>query len=211
MTTTNTQKAYKELSSYCVSLGMSNEQIEQIKKYIELLRSWNRKFNLTAITEILHVVSDHIKDSLEISHHIDFSTISGLADIGTGGGLPGIPLKILFPNLFVVLIEVNQKKVQFLNEVISQLDLKNIEVSSLDWRTFLRKTEYDIDLFIARASLKPLELIRMFQPGCRYNSSLLVYMASEKWTPEEKVAPYIKYEQEYIVDRKKRKLVFLEK
>jgi 16S rRNA (guanine527-N7)-methyltransferase len=135
--------------------------------------------------------------------------INAIADVGSGGGFPGLPLKIKFPHLSVVLIEVNHKKVEFLETIVRKLKLDNVTISDLDWRTFLRTTSFPIDLFVSRASLHTDELVRLFKPGCIYNSSRLVYWASQEWEAGKKEIPYVKSEYSYTLGMKKRKYVLL--
>ena len=187
------------------------EQAAKFEKYYDLLIDWNEKFNLTAITDVKSVINYHYKDSIYISKFIDFENLDTICDVGSGAGFPGIPLKILYPHLSVILIEVNNKKVQFLKMLIDRLDLSDVKIESLDWRTFLRKTDYSIDLFLARASLQPEELIKIFKPGCRYNEATLVYFASQEWQPTEKENLYKIREEVYKVGNKKRKYVFFKK
>ena len=104
-----------------------------------MLLASNELFNLTAITEPSAIISDHLEDSVAITQYIDFNALHCIADIGTGAGFPGIPLKILFPTLKLILLEVNLKKVAFLQEVIKQLELSDCEVVPVDWRTFFKK------------------------------------------------------------------------
>jgi len=188
---------------------LSDQKAEQLRKYLFLLLEENKKINLTAITSVQDVIKFHFDDSLKISNFVDFSKIKSICDVGTGGGFPGIPLKIMFPHVKVFLIEVIQKKVNFLKKVIEQLSLDSVEVCDLDWRTFLRKSSNEVDLFCARASLQPKELIRLFSPALPYKNAKLIYWASDKWKPSDKVANFIEYEKEYVIDDKRRKLVFL--
>lgn len=191
--------------------GLSDQQREQFVRYLVLLTEWNKKFNITTITNEASVIKYHFQDSLRLGDSIDMSTIKGVADVGSGGGFPGIPLKIKYPDLFVVLIENNQKKVGFLQTVIDELGLTDIEVCPLDWRTFLRNTEYEIvDLFLARASLQPEDLMRVFSPAWGYNKAQLVYFATHDWKLESplKFGAEIVREFPYEVGSKKRKLVF---
>ncbi len=188
--------------------SLSSVQQEQFQNYMDLIIAWNKKFNLTGITKPPAIITDHFQDSLALGKAVDLQPISMIADIGTGAGLPGIPLKIKYPQLALLLIEVNQKKVTFLQEVIAQLGLKNIEVSSLDWRTFLRNTDYPVQIFCARASLQPQELIRIFKPSSPYQNSTVVYWASEPWKANEKIKQYITDTYPYLINTKKRKLVF---
>ena len=119
---------------------VSKDQEKQFLKYLQLLLEENQKYNLTAITNVDDVMLDHFEDSLSILHHHDMSQVQTLIDVGSGGGFPGIPLAIMLPDVAVCLIEVNLKKVYFLNLVAKTLGLKNVTVCSEDWRTFLRST-----------------------------------------------------------------------
>lgn len=187
---------------------LTDEQLIQFQRYYILLKETNDIHNLTAITDFMSVLKYHFEDSLMLGNYTDCSKLSCIADVGTGGGFPGIPLKIKYPHLRVILIEVNLKKRAFLQEVIEQLGLLDVEVSSLDWRTFIRKTEYPIELFSARASLQPEELLRMFKPASPYKNSTLVYWASQEWTPDAYVRSFITKEEQYKMSHKSRRLIF---
>jgi 16S rRNA (guanine527-N7)-methyltransferase len=200
---------YQELwQNFFERQALMPQQQEQFLKYYSLLLASNDIHNLTAITNLSSILADHFEDSLALRLFYDCKTISMLSDIGTGAGFPSIPLKIVFPHLGVVALEVNHKKREFLQTVIQELQLDNVVVSELDWRTFLRKTDYPIDLFCARASLQPEELLRVFKPSSPYKDAQLVYWASQHWISEERIASFITREESYIVGSKKRKLVF---
>lgn len=187
------------------------EQLNSFKKYAELLIEWNQKINLTAMDAIEDIINYHFDDSLAVINFEDFDKIKSISDIGTGAGFPGIPLKIKYPHLEVVLIEVTQKKINFLNLVIQELNLKNIEVYTLNWRTFILKTDYEIDLFCARASLHTDELIKAFSKDSNYKKSKLVYWASIKWEPTGEDSTYLKKIEKYKVGDKERQLIFFSK
>ena len=187
---------------------LSPTQLQQFKNYVLLLQKWNKKINLTSLTSVSDIIMYHFKDSLVIRKFIDFNGINGIADIGSGAGFPGIPLKILYPQVFIVLIEINQKKIAFLETVIRELSLSHIEICPLDWRTFLRKTSYETDLFMSRASLHVEELLRIFKPACIYNNARLVYWASQHWILPKKEEPYFEKEEQYMIASKKRRLIF---
>lgn len=199
------EAAYKRLAH---EYHLSPEQADRIKRYLDLLLEVNETHNLTAIRDDMDAVNFHLFDSLEIAKHYDFSSLKAMADVGSGGGLPGLPLAILYPELSVTLIEVKHKKIEFLWRVIHELDLKNVFVYELDWRTFLRKTDFDIQLFCARASLPLEELFRIFKPSCPYNNADLVYWASRHWVPSEEEKKYFKKSIEYEVGSKQRRLIY---
>lgn len=199
----------KEWNKFVERWQLDETKQQQFADYIEILSKANEKMSLTTITSPRRMVKEHFSDSLYLSSFIDMASIKGICDVGAGGGFPGLPLKIVFPHLHVVLIEVNKKKIAFLQELIERLNLEKCEVCAIDWRTFLRKTDYDIDLFCARASLQPEELIRMFKPSSPYKNAQLIYWASESWEPEKKVASWVQKEYAYHLGNKNRRLIFL--
>lgn len=121
----DTSSFVKDLQYY--SLSLDKRQICQFLKYYELLVHWNTFVNLTAITEFSEVIKKHFIDSLSLVGYIDLSKVDTVIDVGTGAGFPGIPLKIAFPHLHITLLDSLQKRVSFLNEVIRELDLSEVE------------------------------------------------------------------------------------
>lgn len=203
------QAAPQVWEQFCTTNNLTSLQQQQFANFGTMLLAWNQKYNLTAITNVESVITDHFSDSLSITQFVDISAKKGICDVGTGGGFPGIPLKIMFPHVPAVLIEVNNKKISFLNHVIQELGLQGIEVYGLDWRTFIRKTNYDLDLFCARASLRPDELVKLFtERTSPYKSAQLVYWASRHWTLGDVEKPFFEREVEYTVGNKQRRLVF---
>ncbi len=104
-------------------INLSDEQCESFEKYYNLLIEWNKKFNLTSITDRDEVILKHFLDSCVTTMMINDN--SYIIDIGAGAGFPSIPLKILNPTLKLVLVDSVNKKITFLNEIIKQLNLKN--------------------------------------------------------------------------------------
>lgn len=119
----------KEFIEEVKKLGITpaKEQLQQLEKFYRLLIEWNQKINLTRITEKEDVYLKHFYDSLTIVKEIDLSKVDTLCDVGTGAGFPGIVLKIFYPNLKITLIDSLLKRVNYLNEIIKELKLKDIK------------------------------------------------------------------------------------
>lgn len=109
-----------------LDIRYTNEMLEQFQKYYDILIEWNKVMNLTGITEYDEVISKHFIDSLSIVKAIDMNQISNLIDIGTGAGFPGIPIKIVFPHVKVTLLDSLNKRVKFLDAVIEEVEIKDI-------------------------------------------------------------------------------------
>ncbi len=193
---------------FVVAEKLNEQTVHQFKRYAALLQEWNERTNLTRITDLAAIITYHFQDSMRVRDFVDLASCKGICDIGAGAGFPGIPISILYPKVPVVLVEVNHKKVAFLRAVIEELGLKNCVVSDYDWRTFLRKAPYTLDLFVARASLQPEELIRLFSPSSVYKDAQLIYWASQHWEPEGKEADYLVKKEPYILDDHTRYFAF---
>ncbi len=105
---------------------LSQKQIEQFMKYKQLLLEWNQKINLTAITEEREIILKHFADCVSIVSAMSFPRGASVIDVGTGAGFPGIPLKIVCPEIQVTLLDSLQKRLIFLQEVIQQLALTGV-------------------------------------------------------------------------------------
>lgn len=108
-----------------IGIELKEEQLEKFYLYMNILLEWNEKINLTAITNEEEIILKHFVDSLTINKYIEEG--KSIIDVGTGAGFPGIPIKILREDLKVTLLDSLNKRINFLNEVIEKLDLKNIE------------------------------------------------------------------------------------
>ena len=106
-----------------LKLVLTDEQQDQLLDYLELLHKWNRHFNLTAVRDIEKMLSLHLFDSLSIAKYIKGDTI---LDVGTGAGLPGIPLAIVYPEKKVTLLDSNGKKIRFCRQAVIELGLENV-------------------------------------------------------------------------------------
>lgn len=110
-----------------LSVELSHTQQEQLLAYLALLNKWNKAYNLTAVRDPAEMVSRHLLDSLSVAPHVQLGGSSWL-DVGSGGGMPGIPLAILFPERRFTLLDSNGKKTRFLTQVKLELKLANVEV-----------------------------------------------------------------------------------
>ena len=139
----------EEFISYLKELNIevTEDKLDLLEKYYNLLIETNKTTNLTRITEKDEVYLKHFYDSLTITKEIDLNKVEKLCDVGTGAGFPGIVLKIFFPHLNIVLIDAREKKIKFLQEVIKELGLKDIEA------LHIRAEEYHekFDIVTARA------------------------------------------------------------
>lgn len=108
-----------------LQLSVSPAQQQQLLGYLDLLVKWNKAYNLTAVRDINEMVSRHLLDSLSIVPFIDGET---WLDVGSGGGMPGIPLAIMFPDAHFTLLDSNGKKTRFLTQVVMSLKLPNVTV-----------------------------------------------------------------------------------
>lgn len=136
-----------------IGITLDEKQKQQFDKFYELLVEWNKVMNLTGITEYEEVNEKHFVDSLSIVKAIDMSQVKSVIDIGTGAGFPGIPLKIAFPHLKVVLLDSLNKRINFLNTVIAELGLEKIETIHGRAEDFAKQAEYreQFDLCVSRA------------------------------------------------------------
>ena len=148
----NQDRFILELSK--LNINITDLQLKQLEKYYELLIEYNKVMNLTGITLKEDVYLKHFYDSLTIAKVIDLSQYKTLCDVGTGAGFPGLVLKIIYPNLKVTLLDSLNKRLNFLDIVIKELNLKDIET------VHSRAEEYNkqFDITVARA-VAPLNIL----------------------------------------------------
>ncbi|WP_150047730.1 16S rRNA (guanine(527)-N(7))-methyltransferase RsmG [Methylomonas rhizoryzae] len=108
-----------------LGLSLSERQQTQLYDFVKLIEKWNKAYNLTAVRDPLQMVDLHILDSLTVLPHLKPPKV---ADVGTGAGLPGIPLAICLPEFQFVLIDTNSKKTRFVRQAVLELKLRNVEV-----------------------------------------------------------------------------------
>ncbi len=145
----NKEEFVKELEK--LGIEVTEEKLEKLNKFYNLLIEWNEKINLTTITGENDVYLKHFYDSLTLVKEIDFNKDIYICDVGSGAGFPGIVLKIFFPNIKVKLIDSLQKRVNYLNAIIEELELQNIDAEHFRMEEYSILNEEKFDYITARA------------------------------------------------------------
>ena len=164
-----------------ISVELTDKQVSQFIKFYEMLVEWNKVMNLTGITEYDEVVMKHFVDSLSIVKVNGFDNVTSIIDVGTGAGFPGIPLKIVFPEIKITLLDSLNKRIKFLNAVIDELELENIETIHGRAEDFSKKEDYreQYDLCVSRAVANLSTLAEYCLPFVRLGGKFISYKSGE--------------------------------
>ena len=161
-----------------LGIELTSQQLEKLNQFYKLLISWNQKMNLTRIIEKEDVYLKHFYDSLTLSKVIDLKQGLTLCDVGSGAGFPGIVLKICFPNLKITLLDSLQKRVNYLNEIIKELDLKNIEAIHTRAEDYAKQNREKFDIVTARAVANLKILSELCIPMVKVNGLFIAMKAN---------------------------------
>ncbi|KZZ57160.1 hypothetical protein A3760_30585, partial [Oleiphilus sp. HI0122] len=169
---------------------LSSTQAEQLVTYIELLARWNSTYNLTAVRDPSDMLDRHIIDSLSVVPFIDADTVM---DVGTGPGLPGIPLALLYPEKQFTLVDSNIKKTRFLTQALIALGLKNVEVLHTRIENIVGVRTFP--LIISRAFTAADNFAALCGPCLTENGKLLAMKGSEAQNEADTLGPGYMYKE----------------
>ena len=175
-----------------LSIEITEEIYSKLYKYFELLVEWNNRFNMTSILEEKEVFLLHFYDSLCLNK-INLNEINSLCDFGTGAGFPGMVIALVYPNIEVTLVESNNKKCTFLEEVKQQLNIKNVSIFNERIEDFARKNREKYDVVTCRAVTSIPIIIELSTSLIKVNGLL----APLKSNCEEEINKYKYLEKEF--------------
>lgn len=170
-----------------LGITLSEQQKTQFLQYYELLVEWNSFMNLTAITEFDQVITKHFLDSLSLVKVCDVAQAGRILDVGTGAGFPGMPLAILCPQTEFVLLDALRKRIDFLNEVITELGLTNVTAVHARAEDYARDNRGTFDLAVSRAVADLRVLSELALPMVKVGGAFLA-MKAEDCTEEVETA-----------------------
>ena len=170
-----------------IDIIATSEMLEKLDKYYKLLCEWNEKINLTRIIQEDEVYLKHFYDSLTLNKAIDLNSNLSLCDVGTGAGFPGIVLKIVFPNLSITLVDSLLKRINFLNLVINELQLKDIITVHTRCEDYAKIHREEFDVVTSRAVANLTTLSELCLPMVKVNGYFIPMKANAEEEIKESV------------------------
>lgn len=166
-------------------INLNDKQIKQFDIYFRTLVKWNEKMNLTALTEQTDVYLKHFYDSITAAFHYDFTKEVHICDVGAGAGFPSIPLKICFPHIHVTIVDSLQKRIVFLNQLATNLDIDNVAFYHDRAESFGKNSKFreKYDIVTARAVARMTVLSELCLPLTKKNGMFIAMKAAQ--TSEE--------------------------
>jgi len=161
-----------------LGIDLDEDKINKLDRFYHLLIEWNNKINLTTIVKEEDVYLKHFYDSLTLFKEVDLTKDLYLCDVGTGAGFPGIVLKIVFPQLKMTLIDSLQKRITYLNEIIKELDLHDIEAIHSRMEDYSKTNEEKFDIITARAVANVKVLSEICVRALKVNGRLVFMKAN---------------------------------
>ncbi len=174
-----------------LSVSLTDHQADLLTQYVELLVKWNKAFNLTAVRDPEEIVSRHILDSLSI---VPFVEGENLMDVGSGPGLPGIPLAIMYPEKHFTCVDSNGKKTRFMTQAKTELGLKNVSVTNERCETF--KADKPFDVIMSRAFSSLIDMVNGTQHLLAKDGK---FLAMKGLYPEQEYKDLLKESPEIIM------------
>lgn len=161
-------------------IELSEKQIQQFRRYFEILVEWNEKMNLTAITDEPSVYLKHFYDSISASFHFDFTKVTTVCDVGAGAGFPSLPIKICYPHLHITIVDSLNKRIQFLNHLSDEIGLDHVEFVHARAEEFGQNPQYreKFELVTARAVARLSVLSELCLPLVKEGGQFLALKAA---------------------------------
>lgn len=164
-----------------LGISLTEKQMQQLKQYYKMLVEKNKVMNLTAITEWDEVVDKHFIDSISLMKAVNLDGKKSVLDLGTGAGFPGIPLKIVFPELKITLLDSLNKRILFLQDVIETLELQEIKALHGRAEDYAKKPEYreQYDYCVSRAVANLTTLSEYCLPYVKVGGKFISYKSGK--------------------------------
>jgi len=170
-----------------LDITFDEDQVDRLRVYLELMLKWNKAYNLTAITQPEKMVAYHVLDSLSILR--EFAAGNRCLDVGTGAGLPGIPLAIMLPQSSWVLLDSNGKKTRFVQQAIASCRISNVKVVQSRIQDYHAESSFDVIVSRAYSSLQ--DFVTSVAPLWQSGSRLITMKTELSKAEQESIDPHL--------------------